>query len=193
MRKKYALDWISIDGKGAKGPTTYHGMEFFPVMVAGAGRPTLSGSGDENFLSIGILHVPVGSSTLSSPVSGGTRLSTLTLLPPDPHLLLPLLLRAVEAEHRVLKKMAPSIENEKQAAAASRTVHLDESWRNELRGYLFRLPPYYQRAINRCLRIILPASAHSLLNTEDSLISQSCSKMCLQKIRAAECKVSFYL
>lgn len=168
-------------------------MEFFPVTVAGAGRPSLSGSADDNFLSIGILHIPPGSSALSSSVSTGIRLSTLTLLPPDAHLLLLLLLRAVEAEHRVLKKMAPTLENEKQAAAASRTVHLDEQWRNEFRGYLFRLPPYYQRAINRSLRAILPACAHSLLYAEDSLISLSYSKICLQKIRTAECMLSIPL
>lgn len=67
-------------------------------------------------------------------------------------------------------------------------VHLDDSWRSELRAYLFRIPPYYHNALKRCLRPLLPASVHSLLSTEgiEALASQCFSKLCLQKIRAGE-------
>ena len=189
-RDVYICEWISVEGKKAEGPSNPQNIEYCPVLVAGAGRPTLS-DGEGNFLSIGILHVPQNTHFSSS-----AQHSTLTLLPPEPHVLLPLLIRAVESEHRALKKAAALNENakdsglaHKQASAASRTVHLDESWRNEFRAYLFRLPPYYQNALKRSLRSVLPSSAHSLLNTdsnEGALASQCFSKICLQKIRQAE-------
>ena len=197
-RDVYVCEWISVEGKGAEAPNSSQTAEYFPVLVSGAGRPTLS-DGEGNFLSVGILHVPPRTSTTTfSSHSSADRLSTLTLLPPEPHVLLPLLIRAAEAEHRVLKKAISLTENKdstsaglihKQALAASRSVHLDESWRNEFRAYLFRLPPYYQTALKRSLRGVLPSSAHSLLNTDGSegaLSSQCFSKICLQKIRNAE-------
>ena len=197
-RDVYVCQWISVEGKGVEGPIHSHNIEHYPVLVAGAGRPTLS-DGEGNYLSIGILHVPPRTQNTSSSSSSTTRLSTLTLMPPEPHVLLPLLIRAAEVEHRVLKKAVALSENNKdsvpiglihkQASAASRTVHLDESWRNEFRAYLFRLPPYYQNALKRSLRSVLPSSAHSLLNTdsnEGALASQCFSKICLQKIRNAE-------
>jgi integrator complex subunit 6 len=56
------------------------------------------------------------------------------------------------------------------------------------KAYLFRLPPYYHHCIKRCLRPILPASAHSLLPSEgaESLPLLCFSKVCYQKIRNAE-------
>jgi hypothetical protein len=204
-RDVYICEWISVEGKGGKGPTSPQGMGYFPVLVAGSGRPTLS-DGDGNFLSIGILHIPQSTSTLSSSLSSGVRLSTLTLLPPEPHVLLPLLLRAADAEHRALKKLAGSADGKdpgtvlpgsagtgtlslKQAAAVSRNTHLDESWRNEFRVYMFRLPQYYTNALKWSLRTVLPASVHSLLNTdgtEGALSNQCYSKICMLKIRNAE-------
>ena len=189
-RDVYVCEWIGAFDNSANP----HNVEYFPVLVAGAGRPTLS-EGEGNYLSIGILHTPPRV-PMASP--SGARLSTLTLLPPEPHVLLPLLIRAAEAEHRVLKKAMTLTENKdstssglvhKQASAASRTVHLDESWRSEFRAYLFRVPVYYQNALKRSLRSVLPTSAHSLLNsdsTEGALASQCFSKACLQKIRNAE-------
>jgi integrator complex subunit 6 len=198
-RDVYICEWIAVDGKGLEGPTNPQNTEFFPVLVAGAGRPTLS-DGEGNYLSIGILHVPPRTQNVSFPSSAAAQSSTLTLLPPEPHVLLPLLIRAAESEHRALKKAVAVIEHSskdslsiglvhKQASAASRTVHLDESWRSEFRAYLFRLPPYYQNALKRSLRGVLPSSAHSLLNTdsnEGALALQCFSKICLQKIRTAE-------
>ncbi|KAG7356165.1 hypothetical protein IV203_000851 [Nitzschia inconspicua] len=192
-RDVYICEWISVEGKGATGPVNPPGMEYFPVLVTGAGRPNLS-SGELSFLSIGILHVPAGTTSLTSSLSSGVRISTLTLLPPEPHILIPILIRAAEAEHRALKKAAtgsttmPCL-SQKQALSISRNVQLDENWRKELQAYMFRLPPYYQNAIKRSLRAVLPASAHSALNSEEfshpNLI-QYYSKECQQKIRNAE-------
>lgn len=194
-RDVYVCEWISTDGKPAKGPTSPMSMDYFPVVVPGAARPSL-GEGELSYLNIGILHVPSGTSTLAS-LSSGVRISTLTLLPPEPHVLLPLLIRAAEAEHRALKKVTaadtkesgagPSVNLLKKQAMVSRNVHLDEHWRNEFRAYLFRIPPYYQNALRRSLRNVLPTSANTLLDgTEGALASQCFSKTCLQKIRSAE-------
>lgn len=195
-RDVYICEWISVEGKGAEAPANPPNVEYCPVLVGGAGRPTLS-DGEGNFLSIGILHIP--NRAPNSVSFTATQVSTLTLLPPEPHILLPLLVRAAEAEHRILKKAVAVNDNskdsvpaaliQKQATAASRTVHLDENWRNEFRAYLFRLPPYYQNALKRTLRSVLPSSAHALLNTdsnEGALASQCFSKLCLQKIRNSE-------
>ena len=187
-RDVYVCEWISVEGKRVEGPSDPQNIEYCPVLVAGAGRPTLS-DGEGNYLSIGIVHFPQNAMYQSSTAAK----STLTLLPPEPHVLLPLLIRAAESEHRALKKAVALNDSnglpQKQASAASRTVHLDESWRNEFRAYLFRLPPYYQNALKRSLRSVLPSSVHSLLNTdsnEGALVSQCFSKNCLQKIRHAE-------
>lgn len=192
-RDVYICEWISVEGKGVTGPSSLQGMEYFPVLVTGAGRPNLS-SGETSFLSIGILHIPTPTSSLSSSLSSGVKISTLTLLPPEPHILLPILVRAAEAEHRALKKAAanstsfPRI-SQKQALSISRNVHFDENWRKELQAYMFRLPPYYQNAIKRSLRAVLPMSAHSLLNSDEAShphLIQYYSKDCQQKIRNAE-------
>lgn len=196
-RDVYMCEWIDTDGKSPRGPMNPTNMEYFPVVVPGAARQQL-GEGDGNYLNIGILHIPSGTSTLGSSLTSGLRVSTLTLLPPEPHILLPLLIRAVEAEYRVLKKVMATEAKEpagnstnlmKKQAMASRNVQLDEHWRNELRAYLFRIPPYYQTALRRNLRNILPASALSLLTAdvpEGPLETQCFSKLCLQKIRSAE-------
>uniref|UniRef100_A0A7S2KH20 WW domain-containing protein n=1 Tax=Leptocylindrus danicus TaxID=163516 RepID=A0A7S2KH20_9STRA len=67
-------------------------------------------------------------------------------------------------------------------------VNLDEHWRTEFRAYLFRIPPYYQQSIRRCLRPLLPQSVHALLAAEtiDVIASQCFSRACLQKIRSGE-------
>lgn len=195
-RDTYICEWISEEGKSATGPSVPQGMEYFPVLVQGGGRTNLGEGDGGNVLSIGILHVPRGTSTLSSSLSSGALVSSLTLLPPEPQILLPLLIRSADAEHRALKKAivtdsndAPVPINQKQAASVSRSVPLDENWRSEFRAYLFRLPPYYINATKRCLRNVLPASAHSLLNIEsgDGALAMQCySKTCHQKIRNAE-------
>lgn len=196
-RDVYVCEWISTDGKPARGPVSPMSMDYFPVLVPGAARQSL-GEGDIPYLNIGVLHVPSGTSTLGSSLASGVRVSTLTLLPPEPHILLPLLIRAVEAEHRALYKVMMKegkgtggtlSHTAKMHAVASRLVQLDEHWKNEFRAYLFRIPPYYQIALRETLRNILPSSVHSLLpadGTEGALSSQCFSKLCLQKIRSAE-------
>lgn len=199
-RDVYICEWLSQDGRtGGKPPQVTRGMEYFPVCVRGAGR-TLS-EGDESFLSIGILHVPSKVSSLANSNSE-SRLSTLTLLPPEPHILLPLLLKAAEVEHRTLKKASeekrPSDRGgatagliQKQSSSsgsAARPVHLDEKWRSDFRAYMFRIPPYYHNALKRSLRPILPATTHTMLCADgiESLAAQCFSKVCLQKIRNGE-------
>ena len=201
-RDVYICEWVSLDGEQGKPPSSPDGNEYFPVLVHGAGRVSLS-EGEANYLNIGILHIPSGASTLASSLPTGVRVSTLTLLPPEPHIILPLLVKAAEAEHRAQKKGGIAEAKEAVVAgktgataallqkqtASSRNVVLDDQWRTEFRAYLFRMPPYYQNALKRSLRAVLPASAHSLLNadaTEGSLPSQCFSKLCLQKIRTAE-------
>ncbi|KAL3930710.1 MAG: hypothetical protein SGBAC_011645 [Bacillariaceae sp.] len=196
-RDVYICEWISPDNTATWGPQNPEGMEYFPVLAIGAGRPALN-DGEGNYFSIGILHTPARTSSLGSTLSGATRVSTLTLLPPEPHILLPLLLRAAELEHRALKKIQASAEKDganqianisQKLNAASRNVHLDDHWRNEFRAYLFRLPPYYQNALKRSLRGVLPASTIALVaadGPEGSLAFQSFSKNCAQKIRFAE-------
>jgi hypothetical protein len=193
QRDVYVCEWISTDGKVAKGPQSPISMDYFPVVVPGGARQV--GEGELSHLNIGILHIPSGTSAMGHSLQSGVRISTLTLLPPEPHLLLPLLIRAAEAEHRVMALEtkdvigAPSAGILKKQALASRNVHLDENWKNEFRAYLFRIPPYYQNALRRTLRSVLPASVHSLLNadgSEGALVSQCFSKNCLQKIRNAE-------
>eukprot|EP00957_Ditylum_brightwellii_P089348 6802889-Ditylum_brightwellii.AAC.1 len=94
QRDVYALEWLK-DEKGSSAPRSSRNQEHFPVLVRGAGRPSLS-EGEENMLGIGVLHHPQGAAATGD----GAKLSTLTLLPPEPHILLPLLVRAAEAEHR---------------------------------------------------------------------------------------------
>ena len=200
-RDVYICEWISSD-KSGWGPQNPPNMEYFPVLVVGAGRPALN-EGEANYFNIGILHIPSGTSALGSSLTSGTNVSTLTLLPPEPHILLPLLIRAAELEHRQLKKMQVAESKDpghvgkggsmasllQKQAASSRNVHLDDQWRNEFRAYLFRVPPYYQQALKRSLRGVLPASAQPLLNAEGpegALPSQCFSKTCLQRIRTAE-------
>eukprot|EP00934_Nitzschia_sp_Nitz4_P005140 Nitzschia sp. Nitz4//scaffold3_size479765//34169//37870//NITZ4_000014-RA/size479765-processed-gene-0.238-mRNA-1//1//CDS//3329550500//5130//frame0 len=195
-RDVYVCEWVSSDGKPAKGPAMPMNTEYFPVVVAGAARPSISDGGG-NFLNIGILHVPTGTNTLASSLTSGALVSTLTLLPPEPQVLIPLLIKAAEAEHRALKKVSttegkdgvPSASLAKKQALASRNVHMDENWRNEFRAYMFQVPPYYQGALRKSLRSVLPSSTHSLLHadgTEGALVTQCFSKNCLQKIRNAE-------
>ena len=210
QRDVYVCKWLGgKDGK-SHAPPSQRNVEHFPVLIRGATRPSLS-EADDNFLNIGILHVPYSSSSNANnnmqqhQQQSPQHLSTLTCLPPEPHILLPLVIHALEAEHRVLKKALDTNANHLQSKTGatagilhkqqqqmntnpSRNVNLDESWRTELRAYLFRIPPYYQHALRRCLRLILPPSAHSLLNNDgmETISSQCFSRMCLQKIRTGE-------
>lgn len=213
-RDVYICDWISKDGKrGGSAPKSQSGHEHFPLCVRGAGRPALSEDENSNMLNVGILHLPhnrvsLEGQTGSSPESGS--LSSITLLPPEPHILLPLLAKAAELENRALKKAADAkdtaassgataskggstagfIKKQQQSSSnvAARNVALDEQWRADMRAYLFRLPPYYSHALRKCLRPILPASAQSLLSTDsyEAIASQCFSRSCLQKIRNGE-------
>lgn len=201
-RDVYICEWIRSEKNRTWGPQNPPGMEYFPVLVMGAGRPALN-EGEANTFNIGILHIPLGTSTLGASLHAGTKVSTLTLLPPEPHILLPLLIRAAELEHRQIKKMQMAESKDsasigkggsmssllQKQVASSRNIHLDDHWRNEFRAYMFRVPPYYQNALKRSLRGILPPSANSLLNVEGpegALASQCFSKTCLQRIRTAE-------
>jgi integrator complex subunit 6 len=199
QRDVYVCEWLSVDGRGGKAPVGIRGLEYFPVLIQGAGK-SLS-EGDESFLNFGILHIPQGASTLACTTSRDARYTTLTLLPPEPQILLPLLIRAAEAELRAMKKATSDVTKDaaagmgatagliqKQSVSVARNVHLDENWRTEFRAYLFRVPPYYQNALKRALRHILPASVHSMLSAEgiDAVASQCFSKGCLQKIRNGE-------
>jgi len=208
-RDTYICEWLSQDGRrGGIAPISNHGKEHFPVCVHHAGRPSLS-EDESHALNIGILHLPNDRVALSNQekTSGAGSLSTLTLLPPEPHILLPLLVRAAEAENRELTQASESKDvpngahlekggstagliKKKQSSTnvAARNVALDEHWRSEFRAYLFRIPSYYQHALRRCLRPILPASAQSLLSTDsyEQIASQCFSRSCLQKIRSGE-------
>lgn len=177
QRDVYICEWLSQDGRPASPPSPRGRQEHFPVAVRGAGRPM--SDGDEAVLNIGILHVPPNATSLTAPWSTSPKsYSTLTLLPPEPHILLPLLVKAADAEHRMLKKSPDN----------PRPILLDDAWRSELRAYLFRIPFYYHNALKRCLRPLLPTSVHALLSSEgiEALASQCFSKLCLQKIRAGE-------
>ena len=130
-------------------------------------------------------------------------------MPKNNFLTTSLLIRAAEAEHRILKKAldASNIKNNTKHKSRSsggilqkqqqlnansmnmiRNINLDENWRNEFRAYLFRIPIYYQHALRRCLRHILPACVHSLLGNDgiETIASQCFSRVCLQKIRNGE-------
>jgi hypothetical protein len=208
-RDVYICDWVDTEGDSNNRGTHIKSsstnpfnassklsnpsnIEYYPVLVPGAGRPSLSEAG-ENFLNIGIIHHPVSTNAdISSSVGG--QYTTLTLLPPDPQILVPLLVRAAEMEHRAWKR---AIERSNMAASTSSSVPplvkisttLDEQWKSEFRAYLFRIPVYYHNSIKRALRPILPVSVHgALLQTESfELIAAQCySKVCHQKIRNGE-------
>jgi hypothetical protein len=197
-RDVYICDWREAEGGTVKPdpPLPSNVPEYVPVFVPGAGRPSLSEDG-ENYLNIGILHIPTVTPASNGPGPNRTsasNLTTLTLLPPEPQILLPLLLRVAELEHRAWKKSLEA--NQMKSATASSVealptkvhVSIDEAWKSEFRAYLFRIPPYYHNAVKRCLRPILPSSLHSLLHLEsmDVIVSQCFSKVCHQKIRNGE-------
>ena len=106
-RDVYICDWLGGDETEPKNssnehsnscaPRTAGGREHFPVCVRGAGRPTITGEGGDAILNIGILHVPHNWLSLkdfvTSPSQASDRLPTLTLLPPDPHILIPILIK----------------------------------------------------------------------------------------------------
>ena len=108
QRDVYICDWLGGDENEPKNsstepsnrsyaPRTVEGREHFPVCVRGAGRPTISCETGGAILNIGILHVPHDWMSLKDfPTSSSQpsdRLPTLTLLPPDPHILIPLLIK----------------------------------------------------------------------------------------------------
>lgn len=164
--------YLCLWANAGKGGTEQPMIEYSPVLCRGAGRPSLgSDDASEAFLNIGILHIPRGSKK---------EHSTLTLLPPEPHILLPLLLRIVEMEHRAWKKHKAS--PAAQRPGSKPNVLVEDSWRAEFRAYIFRLPPYYNFAIRRALRPLLPPIAQGLLPTTEE--AQCYSNTCRQMIRA---------
>eukprot|EP00977_Amphora_coffeiformis_P004596 scaffold992_cov175-Amphora_coffeaeformis.AAC.5 len=182
-RDVYVCEWLGLEGgRPVKVNMRQPSPEYFPVFVPGGGRPTLTEDAD-NYLHIGILHVPsLGSASLASSANAA-RLATLTMLPPEPHVLLPLLIRAVEAEHRILKKMeaAGTIKGKTKV-----NVPLDEAWRSEFRAYLFRVPTYYQPSLRFALRSMLSASVLPPAESLESIMKQCFSTVSLQKIRNGE-------
>lgn len=212
QRDVYVTEWLGgneseqkMSGTNESGaPRTVAGKEHFPVCVRGAGRPTVSGEGDDNILNIGILHVPQIWNRLKELESKAQKsravpsnLSTLTLLPPDPHILIPLLIRIADMELRALKKNKEKGASSRPGATADfikkshsvlKAVHVDDQWKSDFRGWLFRLPPYYFPAIRRVLRPFLPPSVLSLLSPDgqESLPLLCFSRTCLEKIKAGE-------
>lgn len=193
-RDVYVCEWLSQEGGAPVQISVSNRLEYFPVFCRGAGRPSLSDDA-ESSLNVGILHIPLQSSSIASQAGPG-RLATLTLLPPEPQILLPLLLRAAENEHKALKKAEAALLKrgtveqallQKQIAAKAH-ITLDEQWKNEFRAYQFRLPPYYSFSLKRSLRQVLPSVAHPLLpvDTLDTVTMQCFSKTCMQKIRTSE-------
>jgi len=85
QRDVYVCHWIGKDGKGGV-PHAQGNLEHFPVSVRGAVRPSLT-DGEDTFLNIGILHIPI---SRAGKDSNTPQLSTLTMLPPEPQILLPL-------------------------------------------------------------------------------------------------------
>ena len=115
QRDVYICEWLGGDeteptnsllepSNCSGAPRTVGGREHFPVCVRGAGRPTISGEGGDAILNIGILHVPQNWLRLNDfatcPSQPSDRLPTLTLLPPDSHILIPLLIKV-----RVARKL----------------------------------------------------------------------------------------
>ena len=196
QRDVYVCEWLGkgdlkalAQNRDQRVPPSQPGLEHYPVCVPGAGRPGLAEGEGSSFLHIGILNIPYSDSSSKT-------VSTLTLLPPDAHILLPLLIKAAEAEHRTMRKaIEKSAASGSQvgaqpaaAAAAARNVFLDEPWKTSFRAYLFRIPPYYQAQLRKCLRLVLPATAQALLSNDgmSAIISQCFSRSCLQRIQKGE-------
>ena len=180
-------------------PKTVGGREHFPVCVRGAGRLT---PGGDAILNIGILHVPdkwlALKDFVDSPSQLSDKLSTLTLLPPDAHILIPLLIKLAEMEIRVLKKKEGKVEVPKSGAlaglikrknstcAAARAIPMDDEWKAELRAYLFRLPHYYLTAIRQVLSPLLPPNMLPLISFDGHESLPCYSPTCLIKIQNGE-------
>eukprot|EP00956_Cyclotella_meneghiniana_P018943 scaffold31990_cov95-Cyclotella_meneghiniana.AAC.4 len=174
-------------------PRTTQDKEYFPAGVLGAGRPTISGELGENILNIGILHVPpdcVQLKDLESNSNTKSKMATLTLLPPDAHILIPLLIKVAETELHQLNRIK---EKGTKAGALPKTVHMEDLWKSDFRAvserpYIFRLPPYYLPAMRRALRTLLPTSILQLINTDvqEPLPLLCMSRTCAQKIKLGE-------
>lgn len=146
QRDVYICEWLGgpetspEHGSNITGaPRSTGNREHFPVGVVGAGRPTISGETGENILNIGVLHVPSGWVKLNELESNPQmknqstiKLATLTLLPPDAHILIPLLIKVAETELRALNKIKDK--GGSRAGAIQKTVHMDESWKSDFRA-----------------------------------------------------------
>ena len=115
QRDVYICDWLAGENTtrqqgstNSGAPRTTQDKEYFPAGVLGAGRPTISGELGENILNIGILHVPpdcVQLKDLESNSNTKSKMATLTLLPPDAHILIPLLIKVDETELHQLNRI----------------------------------------------------------------------------------------
>ena len=146
QRDVYICEWLGGSdnaqhhGSNKTGaPRSTKGREHFPVGVVGAGRPTISSETGENILNIGILHVPSDWVKLKELESNQQmkhqstmKFATLTLLPPDAHILLPLLIKVAEAELRALNKIKDK--GGSRAGAIPKTVHMDDPWKSDFRA-----------------------------------------------------------
>lgn len=147
QRDVYICDWLggndnATDRSGPNqsgAPRTVQGREHFPVGVVGAGRPNLSGEAGENLLTIGILSIPTEWTRLKDLESNPQlrnqstlKLATLTLLPPDAHILIPLMIKVAEAELRALNKIKDK--GGSRTGAIPKTVHMDDSWKSDFRA-----------------------------------------------------------
>jgi len=118
-----AFEGVGLSVGGVNSSNTNEKGHYFPV-----GFETVSSSNEKKFLSMGYLHVPVSSSTSSS---------TLTILPPDPHILIPLILKAVKDENKVNKWEGPDVnldsnENATMDQQSTKHVQLDDNWKKEV-------------------------------------------------------------
>ena len=185
-RDTYVCKWL---GKN-KRPKSLKGIQHFPVFVRGASRQSLF-EDNNNLMYIGILHIPLQDSDVNH--LDGKAMSSFTILPPDPHIVLPLILKIAEIEYRIAKRQfdrkdSTAFVMRQSSYESSRPISVDEKWRNEFKAYLQRVPPYYQQAMRKCLRPLLPIAVHALLVTEsiDVMASQCFSRVCYQKIRNGE-------
>ena len=148
QRDVYICEWLGgtqdtpvdlSEENNSGAPRTTKRREHFPVGVIGAGRPTLSGEAGENVLNIGILHVPPISVRLKDFESNqhlntqsALRIATLTLLPPDAHILIPLLIKVAESELRALNKVKEK--GGLRPGAIPKTIPIEDAWKADFRA-----------------------------------------------------------
>ena len=126
---------------------------------------------------MGYLHVPHPNANTNGNNIGGDNgnnnvVPTLTILPPKPDVLLPLLLAAVTQENKVNKwdglHDGPT-PNQQQALMmqqqSTKHVQLNDSWKADFRAYLFSIPAYYKFYMKRYIKPLLPRSVAAMVNS----------------------------